>query len=868
MIQDTALSRTSDTQNNTSSAPTPNQHCEQSIMDAEEHLHSGRLTWDVRDVVEMAQPDDPARETLANIIASHISWDLERSLVPKTKGVSQSRIRAGVKQVRDAFALTKLEPVSLRQDVVGTKLAADLKSAVNVFRPWLAQGSDKAKNNTDKHAMYPWIKQLHVYVAIYAGALLRSVGKTSQTQLVIPCGLDNVVDEDSGDLMSPDIALMTCSVDTTAFIHKVRPDYYNVFAVVEANAEYPSAKKAKTDLSVSAAGGAMAGGDTPVVEDSGEFKPKLDPATEHAMMQLFVHTRHVYACQLDVRFAWGVTICGLDTRACIFTSGGALASHTMDLHTAEGRSDYVRLLIGWHLCEGHRRGIDPTLRPCKHFDGWEIDVPRLVAGADTAVDAVGNACASIESNPDAYPKSVDPDMATYYISKKYVSADHLFGRHTRCYLATVEPGVRSASDVIIKDTWSYAKDRTEASGDLGHQGDAATDARVCNNPKAIGYEGEIGEVESLVRIKRLLESPEGSDNGLENNLPTIKEGGVVRLRVGDTLCEDSTELVLGKFHSRLGVAGMANARYVHTRIATTPICQRLRDVRSVYELVIVVADAVKAHQAIHDRIDIDILHRDISNNNIMFWRDDSGGVHGVLIDFDNAVDAKKAQLVHRPICMGTLTFMSANNLESAEVARTAVDDMESVLYLLIWKGCWGATIEHRDVTKGKQLEVAKWSMFTDEAAMSKRYRMHSNSALYPILKQFYAGADNDSDSKKAEVKEHYFFLAQLVCKLRASIFDNEGVNKSARGTFEPGIEVQRDGYYVVEPNDEVTRDMDLDGRDPFRRRTNSKTAATIYKSFVETIEDAAKEARVRIVRDEKGKQPGDNDYDEDDVFKE
>ncbi|KAJ2358002.1 hypothetical protein IWW50_000454 [Coemansia erecta] len=124
----------------------------------------------------------------------------------------------------------------------------------------------------------------------------------------------------------------------------------------------------------------------------------------------------------------------------------------------------------------------------------------------------------------------------------------------------------------------------------------------------------------------------------------------------------------------------------------------------------------------------------------MFWQDGGGGVHGVLIDYDNAVDAKEAQQVRSPICMGTLTFMSANNLESAKVVRTAVDDMESVLYLLIWKGCWGATIEHRDVTKGKQLEVAKWSMFNDVAAMSKRVVMQSDDVPDSIVKQFFDGA--------------------------------------------------------------------------------------------------------------------------------
>ncbi|KAJ1718688.1 hypothetical protein LPJ61_006511, partial [Coemansia biformis] len=106
-------------------------------------------------------------------------------------------------------------------------------------------------------------------------------------------------------------------------------------------------------------------------------------------------------------------------------------------------------------------------------------------------------------------------------------------------------------------------------------------------------------------------------------------------------------------------------------------------IKSVYELIIILNDVVKALGALAG---CNILHRDISDSNIMFTRDKYGNVCGVLIDLDNAVDAERAQIDKRPICTGTLPFMSVNNLEQSDAVRKMVDELESMLYLLIWMG--------------------------------------------------------------------------------------------------------------------------------------------------------------------------------------
>ncbi|KAJ1718789.1 hypothetical protein LPJ53_006311, partial [Coemansia erecta] len=75
---------------------------------------------------------------------------------------------------------------------------------------------------------------------------------------------------------------------------------------------------------------------------------------------------------------------------------------------------------------------------------------------------------------------------------------------------------------------------------------------------------------------------------------------------------------------------------VHKRVATTPVGKPLRYLDCPLKFAKVMADAMRAHYRI--RWNADILHRDISSNNILFYETDDGDVHGLLIDFDHAVD--------------------------------------------------------------------------------------------------------------------------------------------------------------------------------------------------------------------------------------
>ncbi|KAI8317809.1 hypothetical protein GQ54DRAFT_247849, partial [Martensiomyces pterosporus] len=111
-----------------------------------------------------------------------------------------------------------------------------------------------------------------------------------------------------------------------------------------------------------------------------------------------------------------------------------------------------------------------------------------------------------------------------------------------------------------------------------------------------------------------------------------------------------------------------------------PCGETLDSVRSADELIVVLADAMRAHGEILRRCSL--LHRDISTNTIMVVRSPlDGTVHGALIDFDCAISVgvdRKA----RPERNGKLPFMSVLNLEANWLERTEIDDWESLQYLV------------------------------------------------------------------------------------------------------------------------------------------------------------------------------------------
>ncbi|KAJ2368420.1 hypothetical protein H4S01_001602 [Coemansia sp. RSA 2610] len=376
---------------------------------------------------------------------------------------------------------------------------------------------------------------------------------------------------------------------------------------------------------------------------------RYDSEETAAFDQLALYTPGLYATQVNRRFAWGLTICGTHVRACLFIHDNILASEVMDVATESGRKQFVTLLVNWAMCESQRLGYDPTIQYNSETSQWEIDVW------------------DDESRV----------THTYIHERTLFDTSSQFGRRTRCFIASAKEnsGEQPAQKVLIKDAWAPTE---------------FPDSEVVRD-----------ELSNLRTIRDKL----GADDALAGTYSHLEAGGVVQqMQTKQKTADDTTGSIFADIDA--AVLEDVPAR-IHRRVATTPVGEQLKSVRSVDELIVVVGDVMMAHTAIVRRCGI--LHRDLSTNNIMFCRDDDGMVRGLLIDFDNAVLQSDLHDEQRPDQIGTFPYMSIGNLEQSSVKRTALDDWESLIYILCWLGTIGINRDDQtNVEIRSDLTICRW----------------------------------------------------------------------------------------------------------------------------------------------------------------
>ncbi|KAJ1764694.1 hypothetical protein LPJ74_006595, partial [Coemansia sp. RSA 1843] len=355
-----------------------------------------------------------------------------------------------------------------------------------------------------------------------------------------------------------------------------------------------------------------------------------------AMPQLFQYTRGIYNEQYDRRFAWGMAVGGKKVQAVFFGPNYALASDTICVDDASGRAKLVKLLVDWSFCESHRLGYDPAILHNKRLRYYEINVG-----------------------------SKDGPI-TYYSKGAVISAERLFSRHTRCFIAsTAKPGHGATiePEIFIKYAWSEATE------------DASVDYR--------------DEGRHLQNITKTIEA----EANLDGKCPRYQSGGRVMInrRIGNEgikAVEDTSRSILSDGICRQldDDQDFVNGLRVHKVICMKGVGKPLKELENVFEVICVMADAMECHWEIYQRCKI--LHRDISTNNILFSGRGSK-IKGMLVDFDHAICEDDKDAVRHFERTRTLPFMSINNLEGGKLEHSLLDDWESLLYILCWVGTYG-----------------------------------------------------------------------------------------------------------------------------------------------------------------------------------
>ncbi|KAJ2687434.1 hypothetical protein GGH99_003259 [Coemansia sp. RSA 1285] len=324
--------------------------------------------------------------------------------------------------------------------------------------------------------------------------------------------------------------------------------------------------------------------------------------TNEAYAQLFRYTKEIYATQHNRRFAWGMIMCNTIVNACVFGPNYAAASEDMDLATAAGRKDFIRLFVNWSFCDSCKLGYGPAIS----YDD-------------------SSQCLVIQSEPTVG----NPAMALYS-REVLICAERMFGRHTRCFAVSAnkppppdpsdkqrKPHQQMKCDTIVKDSWVEAPE------------DPAEDTR--------------DEARHLSVITERLQNV-NSVRGMYPRLRDDCQSGRVHLTdpIIGNLYKDTSNTVLGNaIWGQLGETQHSTA------------C-------NVQDLIIVATGVMRCHWQIIK--ECHILHRNVSLSNMLVCRDDDDDVHGMLIDFDHAVNIDATEKSIHAERTGTLQFMSVNNL--------------------------------------------------------------------------------------------------------------------------------------------------------------------------------------------------------------
>ncbi|KAJ2886402.1 hypothetical protein H4R27_000693 [Coemansia aciculifera] len=644
-------------------------------------------------ILKLAQPLDTERQIIAEEIIEKAALFMESylnkassSLGKPADGMDVADERRPDSPMQQPSTPTDSGTSTQRAErtIDNSLLLNEKLKAAKEWISWQSIGNEKV--------MYGPIGAFIEYVALMVQERLTSLTGPSSSnvlgcRLVLPSMKSDYKPPDADDSMRIDMGLTRAKINDPIDAYRGQVSYYEVLAVLEA--------KRKGD----------------------------DNGFRDAFLQLDIYTRQLYQQQHNLRVAWGVTVSGKHVRVCHFGPDRAKSSSLMDVSIPEGRRAFVEVLVNWSLCEESQLGRDPTMKYLDDLKCWKIACPGEAG-------CMGEGAV----------------VKDYYFTTVSCQADRLFGRHTRCFLATdARPTAVISADnplkptVVIKDSWALSKRQ------------ASEDTR--------------DEVKSLNKVRDgLLEKAAE----LDIIIPEIVAGGRVSfLRNGDWV-EDNTDTVCG-----LGEVDDPSFR-AHRRIVMRPIGEPLRSTKSVAEFVTVVCDAMRCHSAFVELCNI--LQRDISDNNTLVFRGDDGIARGMLIDLDCAIDLGQGEQDIRKEMTGTDPYTSINNLSTTDVERTSLDDWESMLCLICWFATYGTISGNRNEDPNlAKFPIALWRQgSTADMLTAKQSAFYDYESFRDlVVNNFKPEGDKGDESN---------LLENLAFELHDCLFQNRHLSPDCRGT--------------------------------------------------------------------------------------
>ncbi|TWU70914.1 hypothetical protein ED733_000409 [Metarhizium rileyi] len=365
------------------------------------------------------------------------------------------------------------------------------------------------------------------------------------------------------------------------------------------------------------------------------------------LLQLARHVRSIFADQPTRRFIHAFSLCASTMELWVFDRSGPYSSGPFDIHDEPDK--FARTLVGYATMDD------------------DMGLDRFIEKED------GQRHITLD---DASNKKI-----RVRLDKAIVRQQAIVCRGTTCY--------KTQHSQVAKFSWASDKQKLEVEQlKLAEQRGVKGVARVVAHRR----------ITTIAKMREGLEFPErhsfrgetvdfedtGSTNTSSHKRKSLsdntsdKASGPKRRRSNSQKSKLAT-LSIGKAKPSLNTPGEDLwENRIYSCLLISPAGRVISKFRTIEELLESMRDAIKAHQSLY--VTGNILHRDISPNNIIITRPETG-FKGMLIDLDLAkvMDSGPTGARHQT---GTMQFMAIEVLRAAD--HTYRHDLESFFYVLLW----------------------------------------------------------------------------------------------------------------------------------------------------------------------------------------
>ena len=420
-------------------------------------------------------------------------------------------------------------------------------------------------------------------------------------------------------------------------------------------------------------------------------------------LQISRYVRDIFSCQPTRRYVPAFTLCGREMEVWIFDRSGPYGPGPFDIHDEPER--FIRVIVGYLMMDDEELGLDTF----------------------TQQDSAGRFITLEQGDEKLMKLRLEPSALVYQRA--------IVCRGTSCFLAKT-PNSES-HNCVAKFSWTSDRRRPEVdllsvacqrgvkgiANLIGHQKittiaemrsglmfgnpysfrgphSVATSSQSFSQSQQPSFvSGSFNKLQGL----SITQSPPGKRKSVDVGRKPSKRSRSNSQRSSQQnkvayAVEEAQETSL--FGPDIGPYDNRAFRC----LVVSPAGRPIRKHESPLELLEAFCDAIKAHKSLY--LTGNILHRDISENNIIITDPKKDGFHGMLIDLDLAKELGSGRSGAR--CRtGTMEFMAIEVLLG--IAHTYRHDLESFFYVLIWLcGCRGWDFAGRTKDRPEDSILIDW----------------------------------------------------------------------------------------------------------------------------------------------------------------